>query len=312
MEKIFRDNRYKSFLAMFCALGWSLAYPLIKIGYQEFRIDGTDLGGKILFAGTRFFFAGIFVLVFCGCRKIKLEMKRKQDYLWLLLLAVINTSLHYMFAYIGLGYISSARSTILDSMGGFFLIILSTMVFADDKMSCNKIIGCCLGILGIVSINLQPGVDFLENITFLGDGMILLNACCAAVGGLITRVVSKKMNMMQATGQSMMIGGALMLVVGTVIGSKSGWTVSGKGILVMIGLILISAVCFGIYNELLAYHPISKIAIYNALIPVLGVIFAALLLKEELKWQYFIAVVLVACGIYLVNGRADESKKVEK
>ncbi|MGN0412535.1 MAG: DMT family transporter [Lachnospiraceae bacterium] len=312
MEKIFRDNRYKSFLAMFCALGWSLAYPLIKIGYQEFQIDGTDLGGKILFAGIRFFFAGILVLAFCGCRKIKLEMKRKQDYLWLLLLAVVNTSLHYMFAYIGLGYNSSARSTILDSMGGFFLIILSTLVFTDDKMSGNKIVGCCLGILGIVSINLQPGVDFLENITFMGDGMILLNACCAAVGGLITRVVSKKMNMMQATGQSMMIGGALMLVVGTVIGSKSGWSISGKGMLVMIGLILISAVCFGIYNELLAYHPISKIAIYNALIPVLGVIFAALLLKEELKWQYFIAVVLVACGIYLVNGRTDESKKVER
>ena len=64
---------------------------------------------------------------------------------------------------------------------------------------------------------------------------------------------------------------------------------------------MISAGCFSIYNELLAYHPISKIAIYNALIPVLGVIFAALLLKEELKWQYLMAVVMVACGIYLVN-----------
>ena len=39
------------------------------------------------------------------------------------------------------------------------------------------------------------------------DGMILLNAGCAALGGVITRVASKKMNMMQATGQSMMIGG---------------------------------------------------------------------------------------------------------
>ena len=45
------------------------------------------------------------------------------------------------------------------------------------------------------------------NITFRGDGMILLNAGCAALGGVITRVASKKMNMMQATGQSMMIGG---------------------------------------------------------------------------------------------------------
>ena len=76
-----------------------------------------------------------------------------------------------------------------------------------------------------------------------------------------------------------------------------------KGIIVLIALIMISAVCFAIYNELLAYHPISKIAIYNALIPVLDD-FSALLLKEELKWQYFISVTMVACGIFFVNSKS--------
>ena len=210
-----------------------------------------------------------------------------------------------MFAYIGLGYNPSARSTILDSMGGFFLIILSTIIFSDDKVSFPKMIGCILGIAGIVAINLQPGTGFFENITFRGDGMILLNAGCAALGGVITRVASKKMNMMQATGQSMMIGGALLLIIGLIIGTNSSWCVNVKGMIVLIGLIMISAICFAVYNELLAYHPISKIAIFNALIPVLGVIFSALLLKEELKRQYFIAVMMVACGIYLVNKKEN-------
>ena len=52
-------------------------------------------------------------------------------------------------------------------------------------------------------------------------------------------------------------------------------------------------VCFVLYNELLAYYPISEIAIYNALIPVLGMFFAAVLLNEKLKWQYFASVLLV-------------------
>lgn len=301
MEEIFKNNRYKSILAIFCAFGWSLAYPLIKIGYQEFQITSADLGGKILFAGIRFLFAGVLVSVFCCLRKEKLELENRNDLWWLILLAIVNTTLHYMFAYIGLGYNPSARSTILDSMGGFFLIILSTILFSDDKISAPKLVGCALGIAGIVAINIQPGADYFENITFRGDGMILLNACCAAFGGIITRVASKKMNMMQATGKSMMIGGALLLTIGLVIGKNSPWRVNLKGIMVLIVLIMISAVCFAVYNELLAYHPISKIAIFNALIPVLGVIFSALLLKEELKWQYFISVMMVACGIYLVN-----------
>ena len=301
MEEIFKNSRYKSILAIFCAFGWSLAYPLIKIGYQEFQIGSSDLGGKILFAGIRFLFAGMLVRGFCCFKKIRLELKKTNDLFWLVLLAVVNISLHYMFAYIGLGYNPSARSTILDSMGGFLLIILSTIIFSDDKISVSKFIGCVLGIAGIVAINIQPGADFFENITFRGDGMILLNATCAALGGIITRVASKKMNMMQATGQSMMIGGVLLLIVGLIIGTNGIWSFSIKGVPVLAGLVMISAVCFAVYNELLAYHPISKIAIYNALIPVLGVIFASLLLKEELKWQYFIAVMMVGCGIYLVN-----------
>lgn len=301
MEEIFKDGKYKSLLAIFCAFGWSLAYPLIKIGYREFQIAAGDLGGKILFAGIRFLFAGLLVSCFCCLRKKKLALENRNDFWWLILLAIVNTTLHYMFAYIGLGYNPSTRSTILDSMGGFFLIILSTILFSDDKLSASKIMGCVLGIAGVVAINLQPGEAFFSNITFRGDGMILLNASCGALGGVITRITSKKMNMMPTTGRSMMIGGALLLAIGFVIGTDGSWRFTISGVLVLTALIMISAVCFAVYNELLSYHPISRIAIYNALIPVLGVIFSALLLKEELKWQYAIAVMMVACGIYLVN-----------
>ena len=86
------------------------------------------------------------------------------------------------------------------------------------------------------------------------------------------------------------------------------------GVIVLIALIMISAVCFAIYNALLTYHPISEIAIYNALIPVLGVVISALLLQEPLKWQYILSVLLVAAGIWIINikrsevGRGHDSK----
>ena len=302
-SSVFQDKRMKVFLAVFVMIGWSLAYPLIKLGYQEFQIDGTDLGGKILFAGVRFFMAGTAVTLYCHFKKIKSDITDSGDIAWLVLLGIVNTALHYMFAYIGLGYNSSARSTILDSMGGFILILLSTLLFPDDRMNWRKALGIILGVAGIISINIQPGADFFSDITFMGDGMILLNACCTALGGLITRVVSRRMNITRATGYSMQIGGALLLLTALVIRPRTAWVFTPAGLFILVCLITISAVCFAIYNELLSYHPISEIAIYNALIPVLGVIFAALLLHEELKVQYIIAVILVAAGIHIVNKR---------
>ena len=61
---LFTNDKTRPLLAIFCALGWSLAYPFIKLGYAELQIDSADLGSKILFAGIRFFAAGLLVLAF--------------------------------------------------------------------------------------------------------------------------------------------------------------------------------------------------------------------------------------------------------
>lgn len=297
---ILKSEKSQPFLASFCAFGWSLAYPLIKLGYSEIGISSNDTGSKIMFAGIRFFAAGLLVILISALQKKHMKINRHEG-LTLIVFAMINTTFHYLFSYIGLSYIPSARSTILDSMGGFLLIILSGILFKDDIFNSRKIIGCLLGFLGVVLINIIPARDLFTNISFKGDGMILLNACCAAVGGIITKLISKKTDMMVATGYSMSIGGAMLMLIGKVIGCQRPWNINLKGMWIIVLLILISAVCFSIYNMLLAYHPISKVAIYNALIPILGVIFSCILLKEPFMWQYILAGGIVASGIYVIN-----------
>ena len=297
---LFRNEKLRPLLAILCALGWSLAYPFIKLGYGELQIDSVDLGSKILFAGIRFFAAGLLVLAFSAVQKRKLAVTRK-EVPWLTLFALVNTALHYLFSYIGLSYIPSARSTILDSMGSFFLIILSGLFLEDDTFSVKKIAGCLLGFCGILTISITPGGGLFSGISFLGDGMILLNACCAAGGGILTRFISKKMDMMTATGYGMSAGGLMLLLVGLMVGVRQPWNLSLWGVTILFVLVLISAVCFGIYNMLLANHPISKVAIYNSLIPVFGVMFSSLLLREPFSWQYILAAGLTAAGVYVVN-----------
>ena len=45
----------------------------------------------------------------------------------------------------------------------------------------------------------------------------------------------------------------------------------------------------------------SKIAIFNAFIPILGVIFSAIILGEPMKLKYFVTGMLVALGVYVIN-----------
>ena len=174
-NSIFSNRKTAPFWAFFCAAGWSLAYPLIKLGYAQLHIASDDLGSKIGFAGIRFLFAGILVTILAIIQKRKFKVEQKSVVAWLLLFAMVNTALHYLFSYVGLGYLPSSRSTILDSMNGFFAIILSCIIFEDDKFSKFKALGCILGFGGILLINIEPGQNFFQGISFRGDGMILLN-----------------------------------------------------------------------------------------------------------------------------------------
>ncbi|WP_455950855.1 DMT family transporter [Eubacterium sp.] len=300
-NSIFKNKKLVPFLAFLCAAGWSLAYPLIKLGYSNLNVASDDLGSKIRFAGIRFLMAGIIVIIFALLQKKKLQIKEGKSWLWLLLFAIVNISLHYCFSYVGLGYLPSSRSTILDSMNGFFAIILSCLIFADDKFTKIKALGCVLGFSGILLINIQVGQAMFSGISFRGDGMILLNALCGAFGGILTRVVSKKMDMNLATGLSMAIGGMILCIITLFVHPNVAWNITAKSILIIISLVLISAVCFGIYNQLIACNPISKIAIFNAFIPILGVIFSAIILGEPMKLKYFVAGMLVALGVYVIN-----------
>lgn len=299
-SELLKNKKAMPFLALLCALLWALAYPFIKLGYKELGINGDDLGSKVLFAGIRFFLAGIIVLLFF-MNKIKSFRYDKKTWRLMVLFSLTNICLHYLFSYIGLGYIESSRGTVLDSMGSFVLIILSCIIFVDDRMNAYKLFGCLFGFGGIIFMNIEPGKSLFNNMSFMGDGMIALNSMFFAIGGIIGRLVSKKADMTFATGISMLFGGLMLCVVGIIVGIDNPWNLTVLGISLLIALTLISAISFSIYNSLIAYHPISKVAIFNAFIPVFGVIFACIILSEKFSYKYLIAGCMATVGSILAN-----------
>ena len=96
------------------------------------------------------------------------------------------------------------------------------------------------------------------------------------------------------------LGGALLIPAGLLMGAHPVG-VRLKGLLILAALVAVSAVGFSFYNQLLRYHPVGQIAIYNAFIPVLGVVLSCLLLGEPFSWRYLLSGALVTVGICAVN-----------
>lgn len=298
LKNIFEIKTTAVLLAVSCSVAWAFAFPLIKMGINDFRIAADDTAAKTLFAGIRFFSAGLVVLVIAKCMRMNLKINGAKNILIVLLFGLVNTALHYFFYYIGLSNQTGSRSAIIDSMSSFILIIAACACFKEEKLTVKKIVGCILGFGGIMLVNI--GGDLSSRFTFMGDGMLILSAVFSAMGGLLTRVAGKRGEPLVVTGVSLAFGGGLMMIFGFSMGGRlTVWT--WHGVFILACLTAISVYGFSIYNRLLCSNPVGEIAIFNSLIPILGVILSCLILGEPFKTQYIIAGIVVSIGICVIN-----------
>ena len=289
--------------ALTAAMVWGWAYPLIKLGFREFEITADMTASKMLFAGIRFCISGLIILSIAKLTHRDFSLKKTSErriytWLYLLLFALLNTTIHYAFFYFGLSHSEGARAAIINSMGVFATVILACMFFKSDKFTARKIIGCVIGFLGILSLNLG-GVES-GRFTWLGDGMIMLNALCSAGASLMTRGVGQRIDVFIGTGISLGMGGALLILPALFLGGTLQ-TTTLWGVTILMLLIGISTIGFTLYNKLLTCNPVGKVAIYNSLIPVIGTLSSCLCLGETFYWKYIIAGTLATSGIYIIN-----------
>lgn len=299
-RNIFTQKPFFVLFATFAALTWAFAFPLIKLGFNAFDIANNDTGSKTLFAGIRFLGAGLLTLLIGKLTKKNFSIKGKISIVLLILFALVNTSFHYFFFYIGLSNLSGSRSAIIDSLSTFLLIILACIIFKSEHMTIRKAVGCLLGFAGILLINLEFGSSDSENFSLAGDGMLFMNAVCSAFGGILTRIVTKKIDTMAATGISLALGGFVLAITGIVMGGRFT-VINIYGITILVLLILVSAIGFSLYNKLISCNPVGEVAIFNSLIPVFGAILSCIILGETFYIKYIIASLLVVSGVYIIN-----------
>ena len=295
---IFQRPLWVVAFALTAAMAWGWAFPLIKVGFNAFGITADMTGSKMLFAGIRFAAAGLIVLSVARSGGRSFKTGKKSDWGFLLAFALMNTTLHYFFFYVGMSHSEGSRAAILNSLGTFLVVLLACACFKSDKLTSRKMLGCAVGFGGILALNLG-GADSGQ-FTWLGDGMIILNAICSAISNLMTRGLSRRINVFVGTGYSLTVGGILLIIPGLFLGGTLPH-VNLLGIVCLLLLIAISAIGFALYNKLLSCNPVGKVAIYNSLIPIVGAVTSCLCLGETFHLKYVLAGGLAALGIYLIN-----------
>lgn len=310
MEKKLTKTYVVVLLAMVCCILWGSAFAVIKLGYAEFNISSGDTPSQILFAGCRFLLAGILSWIFGSAAAKKPLLPRKRSVVKILLLALFQTILQYIFFYMGLAHCSGVKSSVIDGTSAFVCVLLSSLVFRMEKLTPAKIIGCVLGVAGIVIVNL--GGDLGGGFALNGEGFIFLSMLSYAMSTvLIHRFTADGDEPVMLSSIQFMVGGAVMILCGLAFGGRlTVFTPAGAGLLAYLGAL--SAVAYSLWSVLLKYNPVSKVAVFGFMTPICGVLLSALLLGETeqaFSVNSLVALLLVCLGIYIVNRSPRSAEK---
>jgi drug/metabolite transporter (DMT)-like permease len=300
-EKLFTKHSNVLLLSLLCTILWGSAYPCIKTGYQLFGLATNDVSGKLVFAGIRFFLAGLITLTIYMLQNKRFIFPERTKLKGIFMVSITQTVLEYLFFYISMSHITGVKGSILNASSSFFVVILAHLFYKNDKITLPKMMGCIIGFGGIIMINLNGMNTFNFHFNFMGDGMMLLSGLSFAVGSLLSKNISQKSDPMMVTGYQLGFGGFLLLLLGLITGGTLK-SVSIPGILLLTYMAFLSATAFTIWTILSKYNKISKIAVYNFLTPVFGALLSSIFLGENLlTLNNLLALLLVSIGIGIVN-----------
>ena len=305
------DIRVVMFLAGVCCFLWGSATPAIKTGYRLFQIDSTDTSSILLFAGTRFFLAGILVIAWHSLTSRKWILPPRESALAIVELALSQTILQYVFFYVGLSHATGVHGAIITGTNVFFSILFASLVFRYETLNGRKLAGCLLGFAGIVIVNLSgSGSEGLFDVSFLG--FVLLAQIFYAISSALVKKYSRQFDVVTLSGYQFMIGGLALMVIGAASGGTLAGATGPSAYVLLLYMGFLSAVAYTLWGVLLKYNPVSRVTIFGFMNPMFGVLLSAVFLGESgqaLTWNTLAALILVSLGIYVVNGGKSQQKR---
>lgn len=301
-NRFFTNGITVCLLAVICCILWGSAITSIKIGYKLFEIAAGDSESQILFAGCRFFIAGIMTVLMGSIAQRSILKPRKHSFVYIIKLCLFQTILQYLFFYIGLAHTSGVKSSIINGSGVFITILISCLIFRQETLTARKIAGCILGFAGVVIVNLN-GTALSMDMSFNGEGFILLSIVASAISSSLIKDFSRYDNPVMLSGYQFIFGGAVLIACGFLSGGRI-FHITRQGVAVLLYLAFVSAAAYSLWSVLLKYNPVSKVAIWGFTNPIFSVILSIIFLNEGQQssvLRIITALFLVCVGIYIVN-----------
>ncbi|MEQ9921943.1 EamA family transporter [Pectobacterium brasiliense] len=281
-------------LALCVVVLWGVNFVVIKVGLNDMP--------PFLLAGLRFSLVALPAIFFVPFPRIPLK--------WLFAygMTISFGQFGFLFLAIKLGMPAGIASLVLQAQAFFTLLVGAVLL--SEKLRWNHVVGILVAAIGMVV--LAEGRTALQMSSGMTTTTLLLTLAAAlswAVGNITNKVIMSQNSDVRI--MSLVVWGALVPVVPFFI---SSWLFEGRDAIVhslttiqlptILSLIYLAfaatIIGYGIWGSLLARYETWRVAPLSLLVPVVGLVSAAVFLGESLSLLQVVGAVLIMVGL-LVN-----------
>jgi drug/metabolite transporter (DMT)-like permease len=288
--KIALDLRAAAILVVLCS-SWGLNQVAIKA-----TLAGIPPAMQM---GVRSAIAAALVFLWCMLRGKRLFVPDKS--LWPGLTVGLLFGLEFLAIFWGLQRTTASRGVIFIYLSPF-VVALGGHFFLGEPLGLRKLAGLVSAFLGVVLV-FSDALSLPSRDALLGDalcvlGAVLWGSTTVLIKGSVLREISAEKTLLYQLAVSVAVGLAVSFAIRERVDLTSAVVVLPAFLYQAVWVAAITYVAwFGLMRE----YPASLLSAFTFLTPLFGVAFGAVLLHEPLSPRLLLALVLVACGIYLVN-----------
>jgi len=276
-------------ITAFCLL-WSFAFVAGKVG--------VSYCPPLLLLAARFLLAGVLIFIISGVRRDSWTMSWR-DAAVFAILGVANNALYLGLGYTGLKTVSAGLGGLIVSSNPVFTAGLAALLLGE-ALTGRKVAGLALGIIGVTMIvwhRLSVGSDPLGGILFT------LAALASLVSGTILfRQLAPQGSLWIGNGIQNLSAGLVLLPVALVFSDTDAIVPNAQLASAFAFLVLGGSVLgYVLWFHLLKTCGATAASSYHFVMPPLAMVFAWLVLGEQVALQDLFGIIPVALGIYLVT-----------
>jgi drug/metabolite transporter (DMT)-like permease len=276
------------FLLTLLSAIWGGSFIFMRILAPIFGATGT--------ACLRLTIAAFFLILYFKMTKYKIHLRR--DWKILCIIGILNSAIPFtLYSYAAL-HIPASLSVIINSTSPMFGMLFAALIL-KERMNTRKVTGLILGIIGVTLISGSKSLDATIE-SYLAMAACVLAAFCYGLSGAIIKKYAKHVEPKAMAGGSQLFAG-LSLMPFLLTSTPSEPITSTIAITVVSFAVLCSAVAYLIYYYLMKEIGPTKTLTVTFLMPVFGILWGFLLLKESLYPQMLLGMSVILLGTYLVT-----------